>query len=653
MIRAALRRGHDPAIRPVADVRHARTVKTRRGRLFRKYAVLFGALVGGTLLATSLVLVFVSFQDAEAAHIQINRTEAIRATARISQLVERIETGLVQIKYGGVYRFPSPTTEGRARAFPRLFEFDEVTDMRFIDRTGKEQLRVSRLPFLTLGGGLRSEEEGHGLDRSYDPEFVETRSGRTYFSPVDFPSRFEPYFRIAVPDDKDEGVTVATVSLRAVLLSVTSIAVGEDRLAYVVDDAGRVIAHPDKGVRLHDVSELPQVRAALRNMAGDATAMTAVDQAGRSVLSAFMSIPTIGWTVFVERPLDGAVPPIVSLWGAVGILTLGLAVSVVASLVLARRMTQPIEAIRASAARIGAGALDQRIDIASDDELEDLADEFNVMTARLRESYANLERKVDDRTRDLGQALAELEEKGRQLEVASRHKSEFLANMSHELRTPLNAIIGFSDMLLARMVGDLNAKQEDYVRDILSSGKHQLSVINDILDLSKVEAGRLQLECSTFSIAETIEDATAFVRDRAAQEGITLALHIAPNIGVIDADERKVKQVVVNLLSNAVSFTPSGGSVDVAAWRDEAAVVVTVGDTGIGIAARDHERIFDAFRQAGRQSERAREGTGLGLTLSKRFIELHGGRIWVESAPGKGSTFTFELPIAASPVVTA
>jgi signal transduction histidine kinase len=631
---------------------------TRQGRLFRKYAVLFGALVGGTLLASSLVLVYVSKQDVQVADAEIDRSAVSRAAIRISEFVDGIERKLIYARHGSgnVYVWPRLGTaiEDRVPTFNSLMAgVAELTDLRLVDNRGIEQLRVARDPFLSSDRALVLQQPRSGIDRSFEPEFVNTRSGTTYMSPVDFPSRFEPRFRVAMPDHTNGDVVIATVSLKSVLDSVTSTNVRGGGLAYVVDEAGRVIAHSDVTLAQHDFSNLPQVQAAFRVSAIAADVMTSYDHAGRSVWSSFQSIPATGWGVLIERPLDVAVPPIAWLWAAVVILTLGLAVSVIASLVLARRMILPIEAIRASAARIGAGALDQRITIASDDELEDLADEFNVMAARLRESYANLEQRVEDRTRALGQALSELEEKGRQLEVASRHKSEFLANMSHELRTPLNAIIGFSDMLLAKTVGELNAKQEAYARYILASGKHQLSVINDILDLSKVEAGRLLLESSSFSLAATIEDATAFVRDRAAQEGISLALHIDPNLGVIDADQRKVKQVVVNLLSNAVKFTPIGGSVDVAAWRDEVVVVVKVGDTGIGIAVEDHDRIFEAFRQAGRQSERSREGTGLGLTLSKRFIELHGGRIWVESAPGLGSTFTFELPIGAAPVASA
>jgi signal transduction histidine kinase len=239
----------------------------------------------------------------------------------------------------------------------------------------------------------------------------------------------------------------------------------------------------------------------------------------------------------------------------------------------------------------------------------------------------------------------ELEEKSRQLETASRHKSEFLANMSHELRTPLNAVIGFSEVLQEEMFGELNPKQMEYVQDIHGSGKHLLSLINDILDLSKVEAGRMELELGPFNLPAALENALTLIRERAARHELGLELKLGPRVGDLVGDERKVRQVLLNLLSNAVKFTPPGGRIVVAATPANGTVEVSVSDTGIGIAPEDHEAIFEEFRQVGTDYARKREGTGLGLSLAKRFVELHGGRIWVKSEVGKGSTFTFTLPV--------
>ncbi|HTL76418.1 MAG TPA: GAF domain-containing protein [Casimicrobiaceae bacterium] len=240
----------------------------------------------------------------------------------------------------------------------------------------------------------------------------------------------------------------------------------------------------------------------------------------------------------------------------------------------------------------------------------------------------------------------EIDDKSRQLEVANKHKSDFLANMSHELRTPLNAIIGFSEVLLERLFGELNVKQDDYLKDIHSSGRHLLTLINDILDLSKIEAGRMELDASRFDVSTAISNALTLVRERAQRHGIALHQQVDPQLGDIVADERKFKQILINLLTNAVKFTPDGGSVDVTARRTERNAEIAVRDTGIGIAAEDQAAVFEEFRQVGRHYTNKQEGTGLGLALTRKFVELHGGTITVESVPGKGSTFTFTIPLA-------
>ena len=242
----------------------------------------------------------------------------------------------------------------------------------------------------------------------------------------------------------------------------------------------------------------------------------------------------------------------------------------------------------------------------------------------------------------------EIEDKSRQIEAANRHKSEFLANMSHELRTPLNAIIGFSEVLGERMFGELNEKQAEYTEDILSSGRHLLSLINEILDLSKVEAGRMELEVATFDLPLAIDNARTFVRERATKHGINLDVTVDERLGDFVGDERKIKQVLLNLLSNAVKFTPEGGRIGINARQADGSVEISVSDTGIGISPEDQAKIFEEFRQVGGDYAHKREGTGLGLTLAKKFVELHGGKIWVESEVGKGSTFTFTLPQQAN-----
>jgi PAS domain S-box-containing protein len=244
---------------------------------------------------------------------------------------------------------------------------------------------------------------------------------------------------------------------------------------------------------------------------------------------------------------------------------------------------------------------------------------------------------------ELQKRTRELADQSRQLEFASAHKSQFLANMSHELRTPLNAIIGFSDVLHEQMFGELNERQLDYVDDIRAAGQHLLSLINDVLDLAKIEAGRMDLELAEVDLPGVLRSAVSMQGERAGREGIELSLTAEPEAFTITADERRVRQIVFNLVSNAVKFTPPNGQVDISAQVEDGAVEVAVTDTGPGIAAEAIETIFEEFEQTaeGKQAE----GTGLGLPVSRKLVELHGGRLWVESEVGHGSTFRFTLPV--------
>jgi signal transduction histidine kinase len=278
----------------------------------------------------------------------------------------------------------------------------------------------------------------------------------------------------------------------------------------------------------------------------------------------------------------------------------------------------PIRQIEGRLSEITSGDFTGHVTVRNRDELGELAENINLMNDELGRLY-------------------------KELESASRHKSEFLASMSHELRTPLNAVIGFSQVLRQQMFGELNEKQVEYVDDILSSGQHLLNLINDILDLAKVEAGRMELQPAPFALDETLRNATAMVRERATRQDVTLSTEIDDSVGEIEADERKVKQILFNLLSNAVKFTPAGGTVTLAARTDASQAIISVRDTGVGISPLDQARIFEDFYQLG--PGMAQEGTGLGLALTKRLVDLHGGELTLESAPGAGSTFTVRLPL--------
>ena len=439
------------------------------------------------------------------------------------------------------------------------------------------------------------------------------------------------------------GVFGETLDLIVIQDLVRRTRLGTSGYVYAVDANGVPIAHPNSAAFTHRSLAFPQVTRALASSKTEST--IGRNFRGEKVLSTWATVEPVGWKVFVEQPESAAFAPIRGkIWRTALLLAAFLVAGIGLSVLLARHLVRPIKQMRTSAARIGAGAYDERIVLRRRDELGGLADELNRMAASLQASVQGLEQKVEERTRELQQALAELSRKGRQLEVASQHKSEFLANMSHELRTPLNAIIGFSQVLRQRLFGPLNAKQEEYLDDILASGNHLLDLINDVLDLSKVEAGQVELDVATFSLREALERGVVMVRERATSNGVQLSLELAVDVDLVDGDERRVRQVVFNLLSNAVKFTPRGGSVVVASARENGEVLVSVTDTGPGIAADDQERIFEEFQQTD-VGVQQREGTGLGLALSKRLVELHRGRIWVESQFGHGSRFVFTLPI--------
>jgi signal transduction histidine kinase len=374
------------------------------------------------------------------------------------------------------------------------------------------------------------------------------------------------------------------------------IAAGED--VYVVDGKGRLLAHTGPaGKGLQDLSADPTVSAAIARRLTPTLASDPLTGDQRYMAS--QAVPQLGWFVLALRS---------------GAAAAGEVEAALNQLLLSRLLLVAVLLVGAVVmARTGSQVVAQRNE-----------------NVRL---------------------VQEIRETSAQLEIASRHKSEFLANMSHELRTPLNAIIGFSDVLRQGMVGELSAKQNEYMDDVLVSSRHLLSLINDILDLSKVEAGRMELDLSTFDLREVVDSGVMMVRERAARGGVALQGTVAGDVHEIEADQRKVKQILFNLLTNAVKFTPSGGRVDVTASRLNGEIRISVKDSGIGIAPEDQARVFEEFQQASAGRRVSAEGTGLGLALARRFVELHGGRMWLESAPGAGSTFTFSLPVRPSSAV--
>ena len=268
-------------------------------------------------------------------------------------------------------------------------------------------------------------------------------------------------------------------------------------------------------------------------------------------------------------------------------------------------------------------------------------------TTERRVAEERMRRVQEEYTQRLAETNAELEMTNRELERANRLKSEFLASMSHELRTPLHTIIGFSELLGEELEGPLNEKQKRFVQHIHKDSLHLLELINDVLDISKIEADRLELRPEAFDFTALIAESLASVRSLA--DAKSHILETASDVSTaVEADRLRIKQILVNLLSNAIKFTPEGGRIRLEARVQDPFVMVSVSDTGVGIPAEEHESIFEKFHQVGATTKGVREGTGLGLAITKRLVEQHGGRIWVQSQPQQGSTFLFTLPMESA-----
>jgi signal transduction histidine kinase len=778
-----------------------------RGRLFRRYVTLLVGLVAAILIISGGLSTYFSYQREKTALAQIQQEKAVAAAAVIRQFIEEIQTQIGWTTQLSLLPDAGGVEQRRIDYYRLLRQAPAITEIAFLGGDGKELLRVSRLA-MDMVGSLADLAENVGFRTAHETG--------AYYGPVYFRKESEPYMTLAVRGSGKKGdVTIAEINLKFIRDVISGIRVGKEGYAYVVDAGGRLVAHPDLALVLRktDLSSLPQVaEVSAAPGAGAATSdqpeiATSLD--GRQVLVAHAAIAPLNWRVLVETPLAEAFAPLYTnlVWNG-GLLLLGLAIAVLASLFLARNLVGPIRALQDGAARIGRGELTSRIDVRTGDELQSLAEHFNQMAGQLQESYANLEHKVEERTVQLarsvselealgevsravnssleletvlarilrhactfadagggaiyvaeeeaprfriaathgmddelvrairglpvrtgdtvvGQCVAqrdaaqipdlaaepdyplhaammkagirallgvpllregevigalivrrkrtgafaddtvelvksfaaqsalaihnaklfhELEQKSRELEAASRHKSEFLANMSHELRTPLNAVLGYAELIQDGIYGEVPAKMGDVLERIQQNGRHLLGLINAVLDLSKIEAGQLTLSPADYSVRELALGVISATEALAAEKQLALEVDVPADLPQGFGDERRITQVLMNLVSNAIKFTEAG-SVCIRAKVEDGSFVVAVTDTGVGIAPGDCERIFEEFQQVDSSSTRKKGGTGLGLAIAKRIVELHGGRIWVDSTPGQGSTFAFTLPL--------
>jgi signal transduction histidine kinase len=782
---------------------HTQSNLSAGGRLFTKYVVLFVAVVCIALVTNGLFEIWFFYQEHKSSLIRIQREQAEAASGKIGQFVKEIEAQLgwtTQLPWIG-----ATLEQRRIDAMRLLRQVPAITELAQVNPSGIERLRVSRLETDVI--------DSHN-DVLKDPKFVEAMAHKTYYGPVYFRSESEPYMTLALAGDRrDAGVSVAEVNLKFIWDVISQIKVGEHGQAYVVDAMGRLIAHPDLNLVLRgtNVSELAQVQAARAAIAGISQEPVQVAQnlEGREVLTAYAQIAPLGWLVFVELPRAEAYARLYTTIERTGLLLLAaLGLAVVAGMFLARQMVVPIKALQAGAARIGHGELGQRISVKTGDELEGLADQFNEMAGRLQDSYTDLEKKVETRTRELAQSVnelralgeviqavnstldlqnvlttivtkavqlsgadsgaiyvfddlkqefllrathgmdqamiaellkqrigldtsfipiairqgesihipdireeppnpinaiilragyraqlaapltqrgqivgllvvrrrdpgrfpkgtvdliktfaaqsglamqnarlfSEIDEKSHQLEAESKHKSQFLANMSHELRTPLNAIIGYTELILDNIYGEAPERMRQVIERVQTNGRHLLGLINDVLDLTKIEAGQLTLSLADYSLKEVVDGVIIALEPLAVEKRLAFKAYLPARLPTGHGDERRISQVLLNLVGNAIKFTDEG-EVAIHASAANGSFTVAVCDSGPGISQSDQVRIFGEFQQADNSSTRRKGGTGLGLSIAKRIIEMHNGRIWVESDVGKGSTFFFSLPV--------
>jgi len=639
---AALGPGADASAQPAARER-------RRGRLLRNYFLISFVLLSGGLLTSGLWEIYFRYQEIHENIAHRQQEAAAGAAFRLGQFIQETHRSVT-----AATRSREVTKAGLSSNFK--FELERlllitpaITEAVALDGNGIVRARASR---------LRTVLPEDQRDFSASLAFQQARRGQAHFGAAHFVGNSEPFVAIAVPIEHMAGEVVGVLLAQMSLIYVgenvvAHLADGETGYAYVVSRAGDLLAHPRVNLVLQrrNITHLEQVGAALSSAAAGVSSKGTLTRnlAGEQVFSSYAAIADLDWVVFVERSAEEVYRPLyASIRRTAALLLVGLGMAMLASLLVARRILKPLQTLRHGVQRLGSGHLAYRLQVKTGDELELLADEFNRMSARLQEAYTGLEHKVAERTQELV-AL------NQQLEEANRLKSQFLANVSHELRTPMNAIIGFTRLVMRKTEGQIPPLQHANLQKVLISADHLLHLINGLLDLSKIEAGRMEVSPVRFELRELIQAATATVEPLLKPDRVRFVAEIDPDLPPLYTDRDKLKQVVLNLLSNAVKFTDEG-VIKVAAWRAGDRLKVAVSDTGIGMPREALDYIFEEFRQVDMSSTRRHGGTGLGLAIVRKLARLLGGEVTAESELGKGSTFTVTLPFnverAGAPVAS-
>jgi signal transduction histidine kinase len=622
----------------------------KRASLFVRYWASLALLVTLPIVASGVIegwtVYRAGYATANERQIHLAREAALAVEQKVRPPIDRLE-----IAAGVPWDYPGASGQFEIEMRRILRQFPVVDRVQRVSADGQV------IAFYSADGAARALTQPE-LDEVRRQPAVEPPSGKGAVwkrRPVTPVSRGTPgAWSVVIPEITPGRFLVSDLHTETMEDAVGELAEWGDKLMFVVDRTGALLlAHTDisfgtgKPVtalagwqNISGLSRIIDPAGPKEGSLGEISVqVSAASNAPENWFAAYRRIEPLGWTVFALAPSAGLQADIRAAVTRTALIVLSAnVVALLLALAFARQMSRPLESLAQASQRVAQGDLGAHAEVMSDDDIGRVSRQFNAMVDELRRSYAELEDRVAEKTAELAKA--------------NRHKSEFLAQMSHELRTPLNAIIGFSQNMADGITGSLTDKQAAYVKDILASGEHLLALINDLLDLAKIEAGRMDLAPSSVDVAHVLDEAWRLVRERAHAHGITFTSNVEPAARKWTADERKLKQVVLNLLSNAVKFTSDGGTVDVGVTRRERdqdggrqpELLFRISDTGIGIPPDQVSKLFTDFGQIARQEASTREGTGLGLALSRRLVELHGGRIWAESEPGRGSTFYFTLP---------
>ena len=590
-----------------------------RGRLFRKYVALFLAVVGLALVPKAILDAWFSYHGIESLLIRVQSEQAKSAAEKISRFVREIEG---QMAWETQLPLASRRDdEWRFDAVRLLRQVPALSEIAQLDGYGRERYRISRQAMDVIGSRR---------DHSREPAFVQAMAQKVYYGPVYLVRQSEPYMTLALAGSQpDHGVVIGQVNLKFILDVVSRIKVGDGGHAYVVDARGRLIAHPDISLVLRntDLSNLGYIQAALASQPNSPTVQSSmvVDLKGRDVLSAHAPVSPLGWLVFVELPIHEAYAPVYHmLIRSTLLLAAGLGLACLAGLFLARRMVVPIRTLSVGAAKIGGGDLTQRIDIRTGDELEALGDQFNTMAVRLEDSYATLERKVEERTR--------------QLEAANLAKSRFLAAASHDLRQPLHALGLFIAQLRGRTRADERKRIVEHVEASLAAMNE---LFNALLDVSRLDGGALTPDLTEFPIAQVLKRVETTFVGTAQEKG--LSLRVVNSSAWVRSDCLLLERILSNLVSNAIRYTPAGGVVIGCRMRSNQ-LRIEVWDSGVGIPQGQQQQVFVEFWRIGKPDRDRRGGLGLGLAIVERLCRLLNHRIELTSTLNKGSCFAVTVP---------